>query len=374
MIKLEASGLCGDFIGATAFLPSEEATHLVFWNWKTGECKVDAVSVLNIKVDIFLMNPKKPLPLPIPELGLKPTFSFLDRHHILAGFLRSRPKERFRERESQPGELPPCEPQPRELLVCAVDPQRLHDPHPDAPMINDVHTYRFRIPKTLKPRELWEIHTHRNSLPLLSPAELDDPQQHGQHYFDYNPTDQLVVVDMASRLINPLAGKPDPVMSLFIPARALLRHITRSLPAAAPAPGTVFSWEQWGEGRAMLTKRLDTERRLPHISRVSGLRHVARKPVARPAGLPALFHVVDFHNRRAARIVQNRPPDAPPLVGMAGTRVSPHVPVHATVEVPLPREMQDVDPLLISTSICQDALLVFEVSSAFFFWVWFFWR
>ena len=39
-----ASGLCGDYIGATAYSPSDKSTHLVLWNWKTGECKVDAVS------------------------------------------------------------------------------------------------------------------------------------------------------------------------------------------------------------------------------------------------------------------------------------------------------------------------------------------
>ena len=41
-----ASGLCGDYIGATAYSPSDKSTHLVFWNWKTGERRVDAVSVL----------------------------------------------------------------------------------------------------------------------------------------------------------------------------------------------------------------------------------------------------------------------------------------------------------------------------------------
>lgn len=40
-----ASGLCGDYIGATAYSPSDKSTHLVFWNWKTGERRVDAVSV-----------------------------------------------------------------------------------------------------------------------------------------------------------------------------------------------------------------------------------------------------------------------------------------------------------------------------------------
>jgi hypothetical protein len=40
-----ASGLCGDYIGATAYSPSEKSTYLVLWNWKTGERKVDAVSV-----------------------------------------------------------------------------------------------------------------------------------------------------------------------------------------------------------------------------------------------------------------------------------------------------------------------------------------
>ena len=45
MISLGASGLCGDYIGATAYSPSDNTTHLVLWNWKTGERKVDAVSV-----------------------------------------------------------------------------------------------------------------------------------------------------------------------------------------------------------------------------------------------------------------------------------------------------------------------------------------
>jgi hypothetical protein len=41
--------------------------------------------------------------------------------------------------------------------------------------------------------------------------------------------------------------------------------------------------------------------------------------------------------------------------------VDASAPLHAVVEVPLPLEMQSVDPVLISTSICQDALIVFEV-------------
>jgi hypothetical protein len=40
-----ASGLCGDYIGATAYSLSDKSTNLVLWNWKTGERKVDAVSV-----------------------------------------------------------------------------------------------------------------------------------------------------------------------------------------------------------------------------------------------------------------------------------------------------------------------------------------
>ncbi len=44
-IILAASGLCGNYIGATAYSPSDKSTHLVLWNWKTGERKVDAVSV-----------------------------------------------------------------------------------------------------------------------------------------------------------------------------------------------------------------------------------------------------------------------------------------------------------------------------------------
>lgn len=39
-----ASGLCGDYIGATAYNLADKSTHLILWNWKTGERKVDAVS------------------------------------------------------------------------------------------------------------------------------------------------------------------------------------------------------------------------------------------------------------------------------------------------------------------------------------------
>ncbi|KAF8269937.1 hypothetical protein EI94DRAFT_1723945 [Lactarius quietus] len=184
-----ASGLCGDYIGATAYSPSDKSTHLVLWNWKTGERKVDA--------------------------------------------------------------------------------------HP--------------------------------------------------HYFSNDPSNQLVVIEMASRRRSP------------VPAR---HHHHHHQPL-------VFAWENWGEGRALCTKRSDIERRLPNLSRVCGLRHVTRRPVrVRPEeeGAPAVFRITDFHPGRVARIAQRL---------WRGCAV-----VH--VEVPLPREMWSVDPVLISTSICQDALIVFE--------------
>ncbi|KAI0298767.1 hypothetical protein B0F90DRAFT_671698 [Multifurca ochricompacta] len=45
-ISISASGVCGDYIGATAYNPSDKSTHLVLRNWKTGAVKVDAVSVI----------------------------------------------------------------------------------------------------------------------------------------------------------------------------------------------------------------------------------------------------------------------------------------------------------------------------------------
>jgi hypothetical protein len=230
------------------------------------------------------------------------------------------------------------------MLVCALDSQRLHDD--DGP-INSVPTYLFRIPKLLRRRDFWEIHTHHNSVPLRPPSESASTSTHHHnhyhHYFDNDPTDQLVVIEMASRRRSPDKDKLDPALSLCIPARAILQRI-------ASPPGTVFSWEQWGEGRALLTKRFEIERRLPYLSRVCGLRHITRKPIVRTEGGPAFFHVMDFHPGRASRIAQSR--------GASSSLLSP---VHAVIEVPLPVEMQDVDPALISTAICQDALIVFEV-------------
>jgi hypothetical protein len=262
-------------------------------------------------------------------LGIRPTFTFLDPHHILVGFLWS-------------GEFQ-SQPQPRDLLVCALDPSRLQNAD-DAP-IDNVSTYRFRIPKLLKRRDFWEIHTHRNSVPLRpnSSSTTSAP-----HYFDNDPADQLVVIEIASRRRHPQPDKPDPALSVCIPARAILRRI---VPARQPL---VFAWEQWGEGHALIEKRVDIERRLPHLSRVCGLRHAARKPIPRADG-PAVFHVADFHPRRASRIAQSR------AEGKGPPGVDASAPLHAVVEVPLPLEMQSVDPVLISTSICQDALIVFEV-------------
>lgn len=330
-IAAGASGLCGQYIGATAYSPSDKSTHLVLWSWKTGERKVDA-------------------PLPTQELGLWPTFSFLDRHHILAGFLRL------------------SESQPRDLLVCALDgSQRVldgdDDDDSDGP-IDTVPTYVFRIPKVLKRRDYWEIYTHRNTIPLHSggPTAAAAPD-----YFDNDPADQLVVIEMASRRHASPAEKLDPALSLCIPARAILRRIARARPSLAPPPPppaaavtppplVVFSWERWGEGRALLMKRFDIERRLPMLSRVCGLRHVLRKPVVRADGEPAVFHVIDFHPGRARRSAQSSG-------GGGGGGVSLSLsssPVRAVVEVPLPVEMRSVDPALLSTSICQDALIVFE--------------
>lgn len=282
-------------------------------------------------------------------MGLRPTFSFLDNHHIVAGFLWV------------------SESQPRELLVCALDGQRLHDDHGP---IDTVQTYLFRIPKILKRRDFWEIHTHRNAVPLhsdnpsTSTAAPPDPTNH-HHYFDNDPADQLVVIEMASRRRSPHpADKPDPALSLCIPARAILRPIARAhryaLPpspiaesSSAAHPPLVFSWEQWGEGRAHIAKRYDIDRRLPNLSRTCGLRHVTRKPVVPADGSPPVFHVMDFHPGRAARIARSG--------GSLSSSSSPSSLIHAVVEVPLPAEMQGVNPAFLSTAICQDALIVFEV-------------
>lgn len=303
-----ASGLCGDYIGATAYSLSDKSTNLVLWNWKTGERKVDA-------------------PLPTPVLGLRPTFTFLDPHHILVGFLW----------------LSESQSQPRDLLVCALDPSRLKNTD-DAP-IENVSTYRFRIPKLLSRRDYWEIHTHRNSVPL---HPSNSTTTSAPHYFDNDPEDQLVVIEMASRRRYPRPDKPDPALSVCIPARAILRRIVH---ARQPL---VFAWEQWGEGHAFVERRVDIERRLPNLTRVCGLRQAARKPVPRPDG-PAVFHVADFHPGRASRIAQSRAEGKGPPGG-----VDALAPLRAIVEVPLPAEMQSVDPVLISTSICQDALIAFE--------------
>ena len=268
-------------------------------------------------------------------MGLRPTFTFLDPHHILVGFLWSN--------ESQS--------QPRDLLVCALDPSlRLHgdsDPFSSAVTVqlNTVSTYRFRIPKLLKRRDFWEIHTHRNSVPLLPNTTSAAP-----HYFDNDPADQLVVIEMASRRRNPQPDKPDPALSLCIPARVILRRIITQHNTPSRQQPLVFAWEQWGEGNVLVERRFDIERRLPALSRVCGLRHAARKPIIRTDGLPAMFHVVDFHPGRASRIARSR-----------AAAEGPSSSLGAVVEVPLPVEMQSVDPALISTSICQDALIAFEV-------------
>ena len=259
-------------------------------------------------------------------MGLRPTFTFLDPSHIVVGFLWT------------------SESQPRELLVCALDSKRLRSNSGNR-LIDSVSTYLFRIPKLLKRRDFWEVHTHRNSVPLLHDARLSTP-----HYFDNDPADQLVVIEMASRRRSPSTDKPDPALSLCIPSRAILNRIipTTSTPL-------VFAWEQWGEGRVILSKRFDSERRLPALSRVCGLRHISRKPISRDDGAPTVFQVMDFHPGRAARIAQSR------ALGNGPPGADAYAPRHALIEVPLPREMLSVDPVLLSTSICQDALIVFEV-------------
>ncbi|KAI0292054.1 hypothetical protein B0F90DRAFT_300806 [Multifurca ochricompacta] len=134
--------------------------------------------------------------------------------------------------------------------------------------------------------------------------------------------------------------KLDPAMSLCIPTRAMLRRIaaTKAMTSShnktnhhhhhhllhlhhhhhhhlllpnhnhqhSIPPPFVFSWESWGEGRALLSKRLDRERRLPMLSRACGLRHVARKPIVYENGkAAAVFRVWDFHPGRAARTITN---------------------------------------------------------------------
>ncbi|KAH8999900.1 hypothetical protein EDB86DRAFT_619298 [Lactarius hatsudake] len=311
-ICLAGSGLYGDYIGAVAYSLSDRSTHLILWNWKTGECKVDA-------------------PLPTPVMGLRPTFSFLDQHHIVAGFLWTNAS------------------QPRELLVCALDRQRLLDDGP----IDTVRTYLFRIPKTLKRSHHWEIHTHRSIVPLYGDGPpVPGHARHYHHYFDNDPADQLFMIEMASRRHASSPEGRDPVMSLYVPARTFLRRIARAGQSPPSATPLVFSWEQWGVRGAALTQRLDSDRRLPYISRVCGLRHVVRKPIVPPEGGPAVFRVLDFHAGRATRIEKSRAGNGSPPPSSSS--------LYATIEVPLPEEIRDVDPAMISTSLCQDGLLVCE--------------
>jgi hypothetical protein len=215
----------------------------------------------------------------------------------------------------------------------------------------------------LKQRDFWEIYTHRNAIPLHRNNNSGGSSHH--HYFDNEPADQLVVIEIASRKRRPESHKPDPALSLCVPAQAFLRCIPSPTPAhAASSPPLIFAWESWGEGHAFLRKRMDMDRRLPQLSRVCGLRTVARKPVLvqqqqRHDGLvPAaasVFRVGDFHPARTVRIAQSR------AEGHGPPGVATPVPRHAIVDVPLPDEMQNTDPALISTSICQDALIAFEV-------------
>lgn len=214
----------------------------------------------------------------------------------------------------------------------------------------------------LKRRDFWEIYTHRNSVPLLC-----NNSSGAHHYFDNEPADQLVVIELASRKRSPHSHKTDPAFSLGVPADAFLRripptHVHASQQQQQLQPPLVFAWEQWGEGRAVIKKRDDIDRRLPQLTRVCGLRGVSRKPVLvhhyDDDGAPvttSMFRVVDLHPVRVARLLQYRAEGRePPGVGSLAPR-------HAFVEVPLPKEMQGVDPVLISTTICQDALIVFEV-------------
>jgi hypothetical protein len=331
------SGFCGDYIGATAYNPLDRSTHLILWNWKTGLVKVDAVSrnpQLFLLVSLTFIFNILYQPLPTPPLGIRPTFSYLDRHHILAGFLWT-------------GEL-----QPKELLVCALDQRALSDDG----LISAVPTFIFTIPRKLKRRDFWEIHTHRNSIPLR--PEYDPLEG----YFDNDPNDQLVAIEMASRHYT-ASEVLDAAISVYIPTRAMLRCIpTSALPRTASTFYTTisatFSWDNWGEGRALILKRVDKDIRLPMLSRVCGLRQVARKPATREDG-KSVFRVMDFHPRRALRTVRASNPCG--TLGRRGAR-----PVHAVIEVPLPEEVQTIDPALIATSICQDALIIFEVRFLFF--------
>jgi hypothetical protein len=191
---------------------------------------------------------------------------------------------------------------------------------------------------------------------------------------------------MASRQYSASSSKKgDQAMSLYIPALAILRRIPTSAPAslpsspasgAAPASYTAsfsatFTWDRWGHGGALLTKRFDNQRRLPMLSRVCGLRLVARHPIVRNDGT-MVFRVMDFHPRRAAaprasNNNNNNDPQQQQQQQEAKTTLSTisagaRRPIHSVIEVPLPEEvLRNVDPKQISTSICQDALIIFEV-------------
>jgi hypothetical protein len=283
--------------------------------------------------------------LPTPSRGLKPAFNFLDRHHILTGFLW--------EDESQP----------RDLLVCALDQQCLSDDG----LINAVPTFLFTVPGKLPQRDYWEMTTHRNAIPIRPKnCSLEG-------YFDNNPDDQLIVIEIASRWY--ASEKACVAMTLFIPTRAMLSRIATYAPASPTSPTSHtssslssssyttmpvarFVWDRWGKDHVLLEKRRDRERRLPMLSRVCGLRVVSRRPVVLKDD-SVVVRVMDFHPHRAMRSVGPSNPS-----GRLGSRGA--APLHAVIDVPLPEEARGVDPILFSTVICQDALIIFEVCLFFF--------
>jgi hypothetical protein len=99
------------------------------------------------------------------------------------------------------------------------------------------------------------------------------------------------------------------------------------------------------------------------LSRVCGLRVVSRRPIIRKDDT-AVVRVMDFHPHRAMRSVGLSNPSG--SLGSHGDGGG-GAPIHAVIDVPLPEEVRGANPNLLSTVICQDALIIFEVCAFFFF-------
>jgi hypothetical protein len=181
-------------------------------------------------------------------------------------------------------------------------------------------------------------------------------------YFHADPEDRILTLEVTDGNCD----RAEVAAELNAPVRTFLAYMAAHPPTAVATSerGRIdVPWEAWGPHGAHLVRPPD-QRYIFYRPRTCGMRVLGAPLLGKKSVV-----ITDYHPGRVARSVGLDP------AARVRARASPEIRKgpqlrHAsltcvTKEVPLPEELQEISNLWVI--LCEDALLVFEVSCVFFF-------